>query len=392
VGVIGRIVLVAIALGALPHLPHLPHLRHLPDLPYVLTYAQSSESKRVSDRIRALQAEAEGLAAEARTLLGDLRRLEIERDLQAARVTQAEAAAAGFRAAVVDADARLAALERERVAQLPDLRAQLVDIYKQGRGGYARLILEANGIRELGRLTRAVAALGRINAQRVADHRRTLEQLRQERAVLAQKSRELLAAEAEARQSRAAAERAVAARAALLEQIDARRDLNAQFAGELQVAEERLQQQVANLAAGRPAEAVIIPVAPFRGALPWPLAGGRISRRFGQAADRAPAGAVRNGIEIAAPAGAAVSAVHGGTVAYAEAFTGFGTLVIVDHGDNTFTLYGHLATASVSRGQAVETGAELGRVGTSPAGGPALYFEIRVDGRSVDPVQWLRPR
>ena len=49
-------------------------------------------------------------------------------------------------------------------------------------------------------------------------------------------------------------------------------------------------------------------------------------------------------------------AVHGGTVGYADAFTGFGTLVIVDHGGETYSLYGYLASASVERGQAVEAG------------------------------------
>ena len=113
-----------------------------------------------------------------------------------------------------------------------------------------------------------------------------------------------------------------------------------------------------------------------------------------RAADR-PAGrrAVRNGIEIAAPEGTPVRAVHGGTVGFAEAFTGFGTLVILDHGGNNYSLYGYLAVASASNGaRSSRRGAEVGRVGPSPAGPPELYFELRIDGRSVDPVQWLKPR
>src|SRR5687768_893888 len=191
VGRVGIVLIFAIALPSLPDLPNRPYPPHLPYLPVLSAQGADALARRVNERIRVLQQEAERLAGEARTLVGDLRKLEIERDLQAERLTQAEAAAAGFRAAVVDADVRLAALERERIAQLPDLKARLVDIYKRGRGGYARLILEADGIRDFGRTTRAVAALARINAQRIADHRRTLERLRQERAVLAQKSMEL---------------------------------------------------------------------------------------------------------------------------------------------------------------------------------------------------------
>jgi murein hydrolase activator len=192
------------------------------------------------------------------------------------------------------------------------------------------------------------------------------------------------------RQARAAADRAVAARNALIARIDTRRDLNAQLAGELQVASERLQQQVANMAAGRPVEAVAVPLAPFRGALEWPAAG-RVTGRFGQPA-RPGSPAVRNGIEIGAPEGAAVQAVHAGTVSFADPFSGFGNLVIVDHGGNNFTLYGYLGSTGVARGDAVDAGTELGRVGTAPAGPAALYFEVRIDGRSVDPVQWLKAR
>jgi len=348
-------------------------------------------ARRVNERVQALQREAERLAGEARTLVGDLRRLEIERDLQAERLLQAETAVTGAQAGLEQATSRLAELEQQRAAQLPDLKAQLVDLYKRGRGGYARLLLESDGVRDLGRTTRAVSALVRINEQRVAEHRRTLENLRTERATLEQKAAELQAHQTATRRARAAAERAVAARAALIEQIDRRRDLNAQLAGELQGAHERLQQQVENLASGRPAEAVDVPVAAFRGVLEWPTAG-RIGGRFGESSNRAGGSTVRNGIEIAAAAGSPVTAVHGGTVAYADAFSGFGTLVIVDHGRETYSLYGYLASASVERGQTVEGGTELGRVGSAPAGPPALYFEIRVDGRSVDPVQWLRLR
>jgi septal ring factor EnvC (AmiA/AmiB activator) len=348
-------------------------------------------ARRVNERVRALQREAERLASEARTVIGDLRKLEIERDLQNERVALAEAAVVKSQAELKDASDRLAQLEQQRAAQLPDLKAQLVDLYKRGRGGYARLLLEADGVRDLGRTTRAVSALVRINEQRVAEHKRTLENLRAERAKLEQKTAELQKNQADARRARAAAERAVGARTALIEQIDQRRDLNAQLAGELQVAYQRLQQQVANLTAGRPAESVDVPVAAFRGALEWPAAG-RVAGRFGEGSTRVGGSTVRNGIEIAATEGSPVTAVHGGTVAYAEPFSGFGNVVIIDHGRETYSLYGYLASTSVERGQGVEAGAELGRVGSAPAGPPTLYFEIRVDGRSVDPVQWLKPR
>lgn len=350
-----------------------------------------AEARRVTDRIRALQSEADRLAGQARTLLGDLRKLEIDRELQVERVRQAQAAIAQGQAAIENAAQRLASLEEQRVAQLPDLRTQLVDLYKRGRAGYAALLFGSSGVREFGRATRAVAALMRINQQRLVQHRRTLEALQQERAMLEEELRALQAREAEARQARAAAERALQARTTLVAQIDARRDLNAQLAGELQIAYEQLQQQVANLGSGRPVEPVAIPLAPFRGALGWPVPG-RITGQFGQRVGRPGDTAVRNGVEIAAAEGTPVHAVHSGTISFADPFTGFGNLVIVDHGASTYSLYGYLGAMSVARGDAVDGGTELGRVGSAPAGPAGLYLEIRIDGRSVDPVQWLKPR
>jgi septal ring factor EnvC (AmiA/AmiB activator) len=350
-----------------------------------------AEARRVTDRIRALETEADRLAGQARTLIGDLRKLEVERELQQERVREAQAAMAGGRAAIDASSERLAALEQQRISQLPDLQAQLVDIYKRGRAGYAKLLFGSTGVREFGRATRAVAALMTINQQRVAEHQRTLEALRQERAMLEEELKALQAREAEALEAQTAANRALASRTALVAQIDARRDLNAQLAGELQVAHDRLQQQLAGLGTGRAVEPVAIPIAPFRGALDWPVAG-RISGRFGERSGRFGDPSIRNGIEIAAPEGSPVRALHSGTVSYADPFTGFGNLVIVDHGANTYSLYGYLASMSVARGTPVDSGTEVGRVGSAPAGPAAIYLEIRVDGRSVDPVQWLKPR
>jgi len=353
--------------------------------------ATDTLARRVNDRIRSLQGEADRLAAQARTLLGDLRQLEIQRDIAIEQVKEADGAVVQAQASLQQTTDRLTALDQQRIAQLPDLKVRLVDIYKRGRGGYARMLLDVRGVREFARAMRAAAALTTINDARIAEHRRTLAELRQQRDAMEQRTRELQEAAKDANRARATAQRAIAAREALIAQIDARRDLNAQLAGELDVAYRRLQEQVANIAAGRPVDPVAVPLASFRGALDWPVTG-RVTAVFDAGTGRSAGAVVRNGIDIAAPEGTPVFAVHPGNVDYADAFTGFGNLVIVDHGSNYYSLYGYLGAAEVQRGDHVDAGTELGRVGTAPTGPPALYFELRVDGRSVDPVQWLKPR
>lgn len=348
--------------------------------------AAGTDVGRADERIRALQTEAQTLAGTAKTLLSELRALEVERDLRSAEAVKAEAAVTEIQRDLRNMDVRLAALEQERVAQLPALETQLVNLYKRGTLGYARVLFGAGDVRDLGRVSRVVQAMVAQDKRRIEEHQKTIDALQMERTARAAQARELDARLTAAVQARTTAARAVAAHGARLAEIDSRRDLTAQYVGELQVARDALIQQL-------PATDTSsnLPLAPFRGGLDWPVKG-RLSGLFGQAANRLGGSVVRNGVEITAEDGAPVKAIHGGTVAHAAPYPGFGNLVIVDHGNNHYSLYGYLGALTVTMGQAVNAGTEVGAVGPSPAGPAALYFELRVDGHSVDPVQWLKTR
>jgi septal ring factor EnvC (AmiA/AmiB activator) len=197
------------------------------------------------------------------------------------------------------------------------------------------------------------------------------------------------------RQAREAATRAVAARAAFITEIDRRRDLAAQLVGELQQTQDRLQRMIAAMTLSPDAQpsgldAALLPLHAFRGDLPWPVAG-HVAAPFGEHRNpRFGTATVQNGIEIATGDGAVAAAVHDGRVAFADVFAGYGQLVILDHGNRAYSLYGYLSTLAVSQGARVEAGQALGTVGRAPDGAPALYFELRIDARPVDPVQWFR--
>jgi septal ring factor EnvC (AmiA/AmiB activator) len=213
-----------------------------------------------------------------------------------------------------------------------------------------------------------------------------LEALERERATLDSRSKEFTRLLGRAASARAALDRAVASREALVRSIDARQDLTAQLAQELRTAQERL---AAAVASGRTVTG-IIPVRLLRGDLPWPGEGIVIGRFGRQRNTLTGVEIVRNGIEMSLAEGRPVTAVHDGVVSYAAPFTGYGNLVIVEHGEGTHSLYGHLAGASVNKGDKVEAGDRIGLSGRNPSGNPALYFELRVDGKPVDPLQWLR--
>ncbi len=188
------------------------------------------------------------------------------------------------------------------------------------------------------------------------------------------------------------ASQAAAAREALIREIDARRDLNAQMAGELEAAALKLQKAVRPLPGSSPADLAVLPLASLRGALQWP-APGKLVSRFGERRALKPgSAATQNGIEIEAADGQAVHAVHDGRVTFADVYAGLGQLVIVDHGGLAFSLYGYLGSIGVARGRVVTAGEVVGSAGRGPSGTPATYFELRIDGRPVDPLQWLKAR
>lgn len=124
-----------------------------------------------------------------------------------------------------------------------------------------------------------------------------------------------------------------------------------------------------------------------KGRLPWPTQGSMI-HRFGSARI---AGQMNwSGAYISAPMGNSVIAVHHGRVVFADYFGGHGLLVIVDHGEGYLSLYAHNQSLLKKAGEPVRAGEAIANVGNS--GGQAntgLYFEIRHNGKPIDPGGWL---
>ncbi|HBA89154.1 MAG TPA: peptidase M23 [Geobacter sp.] len=100
---------------------------------------------------------------------------------------------------------------------------------------------------------------------------------------------------------------------------------------------------------------------------------------------------VSNGISVAAPSGTAIHAIYDGEVIYADYFKGYGNMIIVDHGGGFFSLYAHASSVSKRVGSKVSKNEVLASVGDlDSAKGPMLYFEIRYQGKPVDPAAWFR--
>jgi murein DD-endopeptidase MepM/ murein hydrolase activator NlpD len=123
----------------------------------------------------------------------------------------------------------------------------------------------------------------------------------------------------------------------------------------------------------------------------WPLEG-RVASSFGERQDPINGeGAFHAGIDIDAPTGTPVRAAADGDVTEATMNAGYGREIMLDHGHDVLTLYGHLSAMAVVTGQHVIRGQVIGYVGQSGrATGPHLHYEVRVHKVAVNPHKYLR--
>jgi murein DD-endopeptidase MepM/ murein hydrolase activator NlpD len=125
-------------------------------------------------------------------------------------------------------------------------------------------------------------------------------------------------------------------------------------------------------------------VTPSSAGLIWPV-NGPITSPFGWRWGR-----MHQGIDIGVPTGTPIHAAAAGTVIYCGWEEGYGNLVVIDHGGNLATAYGHQSAIAVTCGEYVQQGQVIGYVGcTGHCTGPHLHFEVRINGDPVDPLGYL---
>ena len=341
-------------------------------------------SQHAADRVRALQAEADELALRERTLLGEIRQLELDRQTKAAELAAIDSDLAETTGQLEDTATRMGDLEREADALRPLVEARLVALYKMGTPRYTRLVLGAGNLRALGRNYRLIGSLARRDQEQFDDLRQTVADLQVSHSTLEARQVEVAALQVAARAARRTLDRAIASQTALVEELDTRRDLTAQLAGELEAAREHLEASLAELAAGASspsATTLALPLRPFRGQIEPPVPG-EVAVPFGAPRPTEFGTTIAGGgIELAVTPGEPVYAIHEGEVVSVGTFEGLGTLVIVSHGDQAFSLYGYLASLAVHEGVQVDERAELGTAGVSPTGDATVYFLLRAPDR-----------
>lgn len=365
-----------------------------------------AEQRKLQQTQKQLKEEKErAAAARARetSLLADLE--EIDRRLAAKK---AEAARLEARIKKAQSDVQLfrgeiGRLERQRSGQVNALAARLRVIYRvHAQGGALPVILSGEDPVTRAVAVRHLASLAALDARLIQEYRVTSERLADRKGKEEAQQLELASLHEEAKREQADVDREAAKRRVILAKVRDERTYHERMVGELTEASQRLEAFIRELQAKQRKLARIPPpkggIEPpsvgfgaLKGRLPWPTEG-RIVTGFGaQVHPRFGTRTFRNGVDIEAAVGRDVLAVHAGHVIYTGWFKGYGNLIIVDHGNEYYTLYAHIADIEAKEGEDVRQGQRIGTVGdTGSLAGPRLYFEVRYQGKPQDPEQWLR--
>lgn len=269
------------------------------------------------------------------------------------------------------------------------LAKQIRAAYAIGRQEYIKMLLNQQSPAALGRVVTYYDYFNRARTKRIHAALDTLEQLDTVKHAIIDARRKLRALQGRQRHDKRDLEATYHQRAAAVAHLDAQIHTKAQQLARMKHNEQALQtllNALRDVLADIPAKpGNRKPFRDLKGQLAWPVRG-HVERLFG----RRQLGQLRwNGVIIRAPEGRKVRAISHGRVAFADWLRGYGLLIIIDHGNGYMSLYGHNQSLYKETGDWVEPGDVIATVGDSGGQSKAgLYFEIRHDGRPVNPTRW----
>jgi len=360
----------------------------------VIAYAQESREAR----LQALRSEISRLAQELTRLereeggvLGELERLSAELSLGQTRLREVTLRAEAIGERVAGHQRTLDDLIRSQQERQRYLAFRLRQMYKGGsRQSLRRWLGEQNREAYWGGLRYAAFLSARDHAV-LSQYHNDEKRVARERAALLDEQEALEAT----RRETAAANRV----------LDAGRRRQGRLLDEIRTDTARREGALVELRTASSGLAALIEgldpsitetsldMTKFQGLLDWP-AEGELRSGFGSVIHpRFKTEVPHPGIDIRAASGSPIRSVFGGEVVFSGWIRGYGLTTIVDHGRGLHSVYSHAAVTWVEPGEAVRRGQRLGIVGeTGSFSGPSLYFELRLNGRAVNPEDWLRRR
>ena len=352
---------------------------------------QRTDLDRIRSEITRLRSRLESVRQQAQSAERELEEADLELGIRTRELelTTAEEARLGVEQQAIET--QISALVPRIARQKEDLRKRLVALYRLGSLSYLRMLLaidtESNPIEAVSMLSYLVTH----DARAVSRFQAAQKQLGERRIALAERQERLRRVRVVVEERRRAVALAVRQKQIVLARLRTEESGAAQQLAALEEKARRLQRLVDALSQQKRGLAPEIDIRSVQGALPWPVEGTVIEHFGKQRNPKFSTFTINNGLKIEALPGTPVRAVFQGTVLFSQWFKGYGNLIILDHGNRVFSLYGNVKAPSVAAGERVANGQPIAGVGESEdVSSGHLYFEIRQDNRPEDPQKWLR--
>ena len=292
---------------------------------------------------------------------------------------------------------KLAKLEKNREANKKELKAQKVllgkrfrQIYKEGSVSPLKVAFSSENMSDLLQRLKYMELIAEHDADLMADYKDRLVGLNAEKKSLLAVRAKLVRLEKDAMGKQGEFEKAKKDKKYFLRKVKKKKQLGIRTRKELLKASNNLNDLIGKLLT-KLVSGTGLAISDKKGRLSLPVKG-KILNKFGRQKDKQFASfIVHNGINIKVRTGVSVRSVFDGKVLYTGELEGYGNLVIIGHGKDYHSLYGHLDRINVKQNQVVQTGDIIGLSGdTGSLIGETLYFEMRKNGKPVEPVRWFK--
>ena len=292
---------------------------------------------------------------------------------------------------------KLAKLEKNREANKKELKAQKVllgkrfrQIYKEGSVSPIKVAFSSENMSDLLQRLKYMELIAEHDADLMADYKDRLVGLNAEKKSLLAVRAKLVRLEKDAMGKQGEFEKAKKDKKYFLRKVKKKKQLGIRTRKELLKASNNLNDLIGKLLT-KLVSGTGLAISDKKGRLSLPVKG-KILNKFGRQKDKQFASfIVHNGINIKVRTGVSVRSVFDGKVLYTGELEGYGNLVIIGHGKEYHSLYGHLDRINVKQNQVVQTGDIVGLSGdTGSLIGETLYFEMRKNGKPVEPVRWFK--
>ena len=276
-------------------------------------------------------------------------------------------------------------LSRKRNALIQRLRI----IYKEGSLFPVKILFAAGDFNDLLQRIKYMETVADYDSALFRKYDERFNSLSREKEALLHARGKLLHMKEAAVEKRQDIKREKTEKQAFLKRLKKEKRLNKKLKRELVKSADKLNQIIARLE-----EKLVLgeglDITDKKGRLSVPVRG-RYLNKFGRKRDKQyDTYIVYNGINIRSPKGTPARAIFDGKVLYSGALEGYGNLVILGHGKEYHSLYGHLDEIVADVGKVVRSGQIIGRTGdTGSLVGESLYFELRYKGKPIEPTVWF---